>query len=113
MTIFTDWAFNGSKYTYIRDDLYRFNVRIVTGNDLYLTLSSPSSSTTQASVVCDIVVLYFLKARQFYRRKKYQDVVDPIGEYVPIDPETSTDGHEQNLINNPTVSLSSKKSDKF
>ena len=81
-------------------------------DDLYQT---PILLPTQASVVCDIVVHYFLKARQFYRKKKYQDVIDPIGDYLPIDPETSTDidGRQENLINNPTASIASKKSDKL
>ena len=57
-------------------------------------------------------MLYFLKARHFYRKKKYQDVVDPIEGYESIDVDESSTGGD-NLINNPTASISSKRSDKL
>ena len=30
----------------------------------------------QATVLCDIIVMYFLKRGAFYKSKKYKDVVD-------------------------------------
>jgi hypothetical protein len=54
-------------------------------------------------------VLYVLKGRHFYRRKKYQDVVDPINAYESLD--NSLD--EDSQADKPVVSLASKKSDTF
>ena len=54
-------------------------------------------------------MLYVLKGRHFYRKKKYQDVVDPINAYESLD----NSSEEDSQIDKPAVSLASKKSDKF
>ena len=82
------------------------------GVDTHIHTHTHTHTHTQATVVSDIVVLYVLKARHFYRRKKYQDVVDPIEGYEPIEVDNSSTGGD-NLINNPTGSISSKKSDQL
>ena len=74
-----------------------------------IVFSDARTSTPQASVISDIVVLYVLKGRQFYRRKKYQDVVDPINAYESLD----NSSEEDSQADKPAVSLASKKSDKF
>ena len=55
------------------------------------------------------MVLYVLKGRHFYRKKKYQDVVDPINAYESLD-NSEEDSQVDNQV---AVSLASKKSDKF
>ena len=74
-----------------------------------LLFSDARTSTQQASVISDIVVLYMLKGRQFYRRKKYQDVIDPINAYESLD----NSSEEDSQADKPAVPLASNKSDKF
>ena len=64
----------------------------------------------QASVISDVIVLYVLKGRHFYRRKKYQDVIDPINAYESLENSSESDS---TVNDNRAVSLASKKSDKL
>ncbi|KAK3750953.1 hypothetical protein RRG08_009211 [Elysia crispata] len=44
---------------------------------LLLNVASGLALLSVATIICDIVVLYFLKARHFYREKKYLDIKGP------------------------------------
>ncbi|RUS81419.1 hypothetical protein EGW08_010803 [Elysia chlorotica] len=44
---------------------------------LLLNIGSGLALLGVATIICDIVVLYFLKARHFYREKKYLDIKGP------------------------------------
>ena len=39
----------------------------------------------QATVVSDVLVLYVIKGKQYYRTKKYQQVSTPVFEYEVVD----------------------------
>ena len=54
-------------------------------------------------------MLYVLKGRHSHRKKKYQDVVDPINAYESLD----NSEEDSQVDNQAAVSLASKKSDKF
>ena len=38
----------------------------------------------QATIVCDVLVLYVVRARNYYRDSKYQNVQDPHSDYEII-----------------------------
>lgn len=38
----------------------------------------------QATIVCDVLVLYVVRARNYYRESKYQNVNDPQNDYEII-----------------------------
>lgn len=44
---------------------------------LFLNLGSGLALLGIATVLCDIVILYFVKSKSYYRSKKYQVVNDP------------------------------------
>ena len=64
---------------------------------------------SQAVVVSDVVVLYVLKKRHFYKENKYQQVIDPEvdGDYEIVDnpPEADDETNKHDLPHSVSCKL--------
>lgn len=68
--------------------------------------------SVQATVVSDVLVLYVLKRRSYYRENKYHEVKDPITEYEILDHKDAEEVSLNQRVHNyaiTTVELSYSK----